>query len=362
MNTYPCTCVCRAKKVIVVDDGADLGLELPAEGEDDIHDKDDDEEEEDEEEEEEDKKTKQKKENNKTNSEQKKKKENKGKKEEEEEDDKEAEEEEEEEDEEQEKKLAEKKKKKKANNKKGTQEKKKEEGEEEDDDKEDEEEEEEEEGQEQQTRTKSGKPAKGAAYQPEGRQYVRDRSKTIRQDLTDHANTVIHRSPAKAAEKPAKRKRGVRSSPCTPQSAFLLLPVYCLLLAVQPVILMGGWYKKLVSGAKTMTRRVWKPKTQEKFREAWKKNILVRVWDSDWAKSGKPYGHVNTVGFLKLHGIWEEKLRDMRPEQVELEGGEMDESPTEFMKKHFPGADLDAQMCVVVFSFFDLSTMPNMKC
>lgn len=113
----------------------------------------------------------------------------------------------------------------------------------------------------------------------------------------------------------------------------------CLMPQTQTIILMGGWYEKLASRAKTMTRRSWEPKTKKKFLHAWYQRNLVRVWDSQKAKSGKPYGHVNTVGFILIHAIWEEKLGDMQTEHVVLEGGEKDQTTESFLKKNLPGAD-----------------------
>jgi hypothetical protein len=138
----------------------------------------------------------------------------------------------------------------------------------------------------------------------------------------------------------------------------LNLHVSSYLLSVSLIFLMGGWYDKLLSGEKRMTRRIWGPNLKKNFATAMQEKNLVRVWDSKRADSGKPYGHQNTVGYVLVHAIWEEKLGDMPDEHVMLEGGKTGQKAEAFLVEHFPKTKRDTMVSVVVFSFFDLSVLP----
>ena len=94
------------------------------------------------------------------------------------------------------------------------------------------------------------------------------------------------------------------------------------------------------------------------FRDSYAGKTLVRVWDSKHADSGKPYGHQNTVGYVLVHAIREERLGDMPDEHVMLEGGKTGQTAEAFLVEHFPKKHRDTMVSVVVFTFFDLSVLP----
>jgi hypothetical protein len=144
----------------------------------------------------------------------------------------------------------------------------------------------------------------------------------------------------------------------------LHLNLTCFLVSVSAIFLMGGWYSKLLSGDKRMSRRKWKVTKNNKgqehlFRIAMQEKTLVRVWDSKHAQSGKPYGHQNTVGYVLVHAMWKEKLGDMPDSDVELEGGDKGQKAESFLNTHFPRISREQVMTVLVFTFFDLSLLPK---
>ena len=73
----------------------------------------------------------------------------------------------------------------------------------------------------------------------------------------------------------------------------------------------------LLTGTKTVTRRLWKPATAEKYQRIFHQQKLIHAW------SNAPYvpGAKHIANILLTHIPYQEKLMDMPETDLALEGG-----------------------------------------
>jgi hypothetical protein len=109
-----------------------------------------------------------------------------------------------------------------------------------------------------------------------------------------------------------------------------------------------GWTAQYLPphGVKSVTRRIWKPKTLSIWQKAYDENRRLHgAWNkSTFAPGAKRIGEI-----YLLQRPYLEALTDMEPSDVIHEGGMVD-SVAEFAAKYFKG-DLSQEVVVVRFRF-----------
>jgi len=114
------------------------------------------------------------------------------------------------------------------------------------------------------------------------------------------------------------------------------------------VIISFGWTSQYLPphGNKTVTRRLWSPRTLKTWQKAWDEGQLEhQAWNqAPFVKNARQIGTVRLTARPYL-----ERLGDMSESDIAAEGG-MASTVLEFANKYFDG-NLDLELTVIRFTF-----------